>query len=113
MADGVGVARRATEAAAVSLEQVADSVHLLGVGLDLRPKVNLVHQIIAGVLWGRHGGRVPVLKLGKRAELRYAHGKIVGVEHRQGYGAVVGDTGDSTADEDVQLAAPSLIANPV
>ena len=113
MADGVGVARRATETAAVSLKQIADSVHFLGVGFDLRPKVNLTHQIIASVLWRRYGGRVPVLKFGKRAELRYAHGKIVGVEHRQGYGAVISDTGDSTADENVQLAAPSLVVNPV
>ena len=100
--DGVGIPRGAAKAAAMALEEVADSSHLGRVGVNLGAEVNHAHQFVAGVLrFGTNGG-VPMLELGEGAELGYPDRVVVGVEDSEGHGAVVSHAGDGRADENVE-----------
>ena len=101
VANGVGVPRGAAETRAMSLEEVADSGHLGGVGQHLRAEVDHTHQLVSSVLrLGTHG-RVPSFELSKGAELGNANGVVVGVENGERHGAIFGDTGDGGVDEDI------------
>ena len=101
MANGVGVPRGTAEARAVSLEEVADGGHLGGVGQHLRTEVDHAHQLVTSVLGFGTSGGVPMLELGESAELRDADGVIVGVENGERHGAILSDTGDGGADENI------------